>query len=67
LGLQAVTGTVATYFWWPASVAHRALFWVFAALVALHAAAAIWHQFGLKDGLLWRITGLKLFKARHQY
>ncbi len=63
LGLQAVTGAVATYFWWPISTAHRYLFWVFMALVLLHAAAALWHQFSLKDGLLWRITGLRLFQA----
>ena len=63
LALQAVTGAVATYFWWPISTAHRYLFWVFMALVLLHAAAALWHQFSLKDGLLWRITGLRLFQT----
>jgi cytochrome b561 len=63
LGLQAVTGAVAAYFWWPVSAAHRTLFFVFVALVILHAAAALWHQLMLKDGLLWRITGLKLFQA----
>ncbi len=63
LGLQAFTGAVATYFWWPISTAHRYLFWAFFALVVVHAAAALWHQLMLKDGLLWRITGLRMFQA----
>jgi cytochrome b561 len=62
LGLQAFTGAVATYFWWPISIAHVILFKVFLGLVALHIAAAIWHQLRLKDGILWRITGLKSLK-----
>lgn len=62
LGLQAFTGAVATYFWWPISIAHVFLFKVFLGLVTLHIAAAIWHQFKLKDGILWRITGLKSLK-----
>ncbi len=62
LGLQAFTGAVATYFWWPISIAHVILFKVFLGLAALHIAAAIWHQLKLKDGILWRITGLKSLK-----
>jgi cytochrome b561 len=62
LGLQAFTGAVATYFWWPISIAHVILFKIFLGLVTLHIAAAIWHQFKLKDGILWRITGLKSLK-----
>ena len=62
LGLQAFTGAVATYFWWPISTAHVILFKVFLGLITLHIAAAIWHQFALKDGILWRITGLKSLK-----
>jgi cytochrome b561 len=62
LGLQAFTGAVATYFWWPISVAHVLPFKVFLSLVTLHIAGAIWHQFTLKDGILWRITGLKSLK-----
>jgi cytochrome b561 len=66
LGLQAATGAVATYFWWPISAVHRYLFWTFIALVTLHAAAALWHQLMLKDGLLWRITGLKFLRAARE-
>ena len=57
LGLQAFTGAVATYFWWPISIVHVILFKVFLALVAVHIAAALWHQFKLQDGIFWRITG----------
>lgn len=53
--LQAITGMVASYIWWPASAVHRPLFYVFAALAALHVFAAFWHQWVRRDGLLRRM------------
>jgi len=35
---------------------HEALFWVLAAVAALHAAAALYHHFVLKDGVLRRMS-----------
>lgn len=60
LMVQAFTGAVATYLWWPISVVHRNLFYVFAALVAVHILAAFWHHFMLKDETLKRM--LKITK-----
>ncbi len=53
--LQAITGMVASYLWWPASAVHKPLFYVFAALAALHVFAAFWHQWVRRDGLLRRM------------
>ena len=53
--LQAVTGMVASYIWWPASAVHRPLFYLFAALAAVHVFAAFWHQWVRRDGLLRRM------------
>ena len=39
----------------PAAEAHEAMKVALLAWVALHVAAALWHQFGLKDGLLLRM------------
>jgi cytochrome b561 len=53
--MQAVTGIIASYIWWPASAVHRPLFYIFAALAALHVFAAFWHQWVRRDGLLRRM------------
>jgi cytochrome b561 len=58
LMLQAFTGAVASYVWWPASRVHEVLFYVFASLVAVHIFAAFWHHFVLKDGTLRRIFAI---------
>jgi cytochrome b561 len=56
LMLQAFTGAVATYLWWPISIVHRNLFYVFVVLAALHILAAFWHHFIKKDDTLRRIV-----------
>ena len=56
---EGVTGAVATYFWWPISLAHVILFKLLLALVAIHVAAVLWHQLVLKDAALHRI-GIRL-------
>jgi cytochrome b561 len=56
LMMQAFTGAVASYVWWPMSVVHQYLFYIFASLVALHISAAFWHHFILKDETLRRIV-----------
>jgi cytochrome b561 len=53
--MQAVTGIIASYIWWPASAVHRPLFYIFATLAALHVFAAFWHQWVRRDGLLRRM------------
>ncbi|MGV8838835.1 MAG: cytochrome b [Bauldia sp.] len=50
-----VTGTGTTYFWGGFRPIHKALLWTGVALVVLHVAAALWHQFVRRDGLIWRI------------
>ncbi len=57
--IEGVTGAVASYVWWPISTAHVILFKVLLALVSVHIAAALWHQFVRRDAVLNRI-GLKL-------
>jgi cytochrome b561 len=56
---EAATGAVASYVWWPMSVAHKALFWALAALVTVHLAGAAL-SFGARPReTLFRITGLR--------
>ena len=56
---QAMTGAIATYLWWPMSVAHKALFWALAVLVTLHLAGAA-VSFGARPHeTLFRITGFR--------
>jgi cytochrome b561 len=52
---EGVTGAIATYIWWPMSTAHVVLFDVLLALVTLHVAAALWHEFVRKDAVMHRI------------
>jgi len=41
-----------------ASETHEFLFWVLAAMVALHAAAALWHHYRVRDRTLARMLPL---------
>lgn len=50
-----VTGTGAMYLWSGFRPVHEVLLWSGVALVVLHVAAAVWHQFVRRDGLIWRI------------
>jgi cytochrome b561 len=53
--MEGFTGAVASYFWWPISTAHVILFKVLLALVAIHVAAALWHEFVRKDAVISRM------------
>jgi cytochrome b561 len=52
---EGVTGAIATYFWWPISATHLILFKVLLALVTIHVAAALWHEFMRKDAVIRRM------------
>ena len=52
---EGISGAVASYLWWPASTLHVVLFKILLGLVAVHVAAALWHQFILKDAALRRM------------
>jgi cytochrome b561 len=56
---QAATGAVASYLWWPMSVAHKALFWALAGLITLHLVGAAVSILTRPDETLFRITGLR--------
>jgi len=56
---QASTGAIASYFFWPVSVVHVALSKILLALIMLHASAALWHFFVLRDGAVERILTLR--------
>ncbi len=57
---EAATGAIASYLWWPISVAHRALFWALAILVTLHLIGAVISFAAHPRETLFRITGLRL-------
>ncbi len=57
--VQAMTGAVAAYVWWPASAIHKPLFYIFAFLAALHIFAAFYHHFKLRDDTLLRMLRLR--------
>jgi cytochrome b561 len=61
---EALTGAVATYFWWPISAVHVILFDVLLALVTVHVAAALWHAFIRRDGVVHRVGFRQLFRGR---
>lgn len=61
---EGITGAVASYFWWPISAAHVILFNVLLALVTIHVAAALWHEFARKDAVMRRIGFKALFGYR---
>ena len=54
---EAATGAVASYFWWPMSVVHKALFWLLAALVAIHVCGAALSCVLRPRETVYRITG----------
>ena len=53
---EGLTGAVASYFWWPISLAHVVLFKVLLGLVTVHAVAVLWHALVLRDGTLERMS-----------
>jgi cytochrome b561 len=54
---QALTGATAAYLYWPAARLHSVLAIVTLGLVALHAAAVLWHHAVERDETLWRMLG----------
>ena len=61
---EGLTGAVATYFWWPISTVHVILFDVLLALVTVHVAAALWHAFIRRDGVVHRVGFRQLLRGR---
>jgi len=55
---QASTGAIASYLFWPVGRVHVAFSNILLALIALHASAALWHVFVLRDGILNRMLAL---------
>jgi cytochrome b561 len=62
---EGVTGAVASYYWWPISAVHVILFDILVALITIHIAAALWHQFIRKDGVVGRVGIKQLFTGRN--
>jgi cytochrome b561 len=60
---QASTGAIASYFFWPVAAVHVVLSKVLLALIALHACAAFWHVFVVRDGAMGRILTLRGSRA----
>ena len=60
---QASTGAIASYLFWPVSTVHVTLSKVLLALIALHASAAFWHFFILRDGAMERMLTLRGSRA----
>lgn len=54
LGLVAISAFGKTLGRWPREL-HASLTWVILAIIVLHVAAALWHQFIRRDGLLARM------------
>lgn len=50
-----VTGTGAMYFWSGFRPIHKVVLWGGVGLVTIHVAAALWHQFVRRDGLMRRV------------
>ena len=61
---QAATGATATYLWWPASVAHKGLFYILLVLLAAHLAGAAWSFVTRPRETLFRMTGLNIARER---
>ena len=55
---EAAAGAVASYFWWPMSVAHKALFWMLLALVVAHLGGACLSFAARPRETLYRIAGI---------
>lgn len=56
--MEGVTGAIASYFWWPISAVHVILFKILLGLIAIHIAAALWHEFVVRDHTLKRMFRL---------
>jgi len=56
LFFMPITGIMSWYFGWPTGGLHEAGQPVFVALIAVHVAAAGWHQFVKRDGLMKRMV-----------
>jgi cytochrome b561 len=56
LAAAPVTGLLAYYFRYPYGDIHELAKPVFIVLIGIHAAAALWHEFWLKDGTLRRMV-----------
>lgn len=64
---QALTGAIASYFYWPISTIHIALSKVLLALIVLHALAALWHMLvkrGATMGRMIPLVALRNWRAR---
>ncbi len=59
LAMQAVTGAVASYFWWPVSTIHRGLFVVFLALLFVHIIGALSNLVFNRSEAVFRMSGLR--------
>ncbi len=53
---EGLTGAIASYFWWPISLAHVIIFKILLALVTIHVAAVLWHALVLRDATLRRMS-----------
>jgi cytochrome b561 len=60
--IQASTGAIASYLFWPVSVLHVTLSKVLLALITLHAFAAIWHFSIKRDGVMERMIPLRALR-----
>jgi cytochrome b561 len=56
--LQAATGAVASYLWWPMSAVHRASFWTLLVLIIIHLAGSLVSFVTRPRETVFRITGL---------
>lgn len=63
---EGMTGAIATYFWWPISAAHTALFWTLLALFVVHLGGALLSFAVRPRETLYRITGIFAPPARPQ-
>lgn len=55
---EAAAGVIASYFWWPMSVVHKALFWALLALVTIHLGGAALAFAARPRETLYRITAI---------
>ena len=63
---EAAAGAIASYLWWPMSIAHKALFWALLALVTLHLGGAALSLAARPRETLFRITGILMRSTRPQ-
>ena len=60
--VEASTGAIVSYFFWPVSVVHVALSKLLLALIILHTFAALWHFSIKRDGTLERMVPLNMLR-----